>query len=341
MLKIKTKIALSILVFASFFTAVQAQKKYRYEYGGGVGFSNYLGDIGGYSKAGRGFVLDLRPDATRWNTMGYVRYKFHDRFAVKGAVNYMRIAGNDWNSKNPGRHYRNVRFRNDMFDIQTNLQFLFMNSNKPVGIFSKFTNLFIAGYGFAGIGAYYSNPKGYYEPTDEWVSLRHLRTEGQREKYSMFGVCVPMGVGFTFTISKRLQAHRFGIELNWRWTPSDYLDDVSGGAKNSIGENQDPTKNTGGYKGWVNPDLLIGGANGQAAYFNNPSTHLPAGETIESSGLSGNYGWQGYQNGKVVNQAPRGNPNRDSYFTLTVTYGVAYRANYTKSRGKKIRSIRL
>jgi hypothetical protein len=94
-------------------------------------------------------------------------------------------------------------------------------------------------YVFGGVSAYYSNPKArlVYDGTnmvdpgdkqlgdfvdDTWYALRDLRTEGAT--YSAFGVAIPLGVGFYFTHNKEW---RFGWEISWRTTFSDYLDDVS------------------------------------------------------------------------------------------------------------------
>lgn len=66
------------------------------------------------------------------------------------------------------------------------------------------------------------NPKTFYN--GQWVELRPLRTEGQAKAYSKFGIAIPAGVGFSFTVNKQ---YRLGWEFGWRTTFTDYLDDVS------------------------------------------------------------------------------------------------------------------
>lgn len=330
-LKTKIKIVVSIAVIVMLSLSLNAQKRYRFEYGVGLGLSNYLGDIGGYSGNARAFVLDTRLEKTRWNPTAYVRYKFHPRLAVKGALNYVRIMGDDALSSNPGRHYRNLSFRNDIFDLEGTLQLLIIDKNKPMGIFRKFTNLYFAGYGFVGGGVYYSNPQTRIELPSEngerWVYLRRYRTEGQDQMYPLFNVCVPMGIGCTFTISRRLRAHRIGVEVNWRWTPSDYLDDVSGKGDNH---------------GWLNSGPGSIYTKDQIA-LNNRNPELST--EMQPAGMPNNYGWHdNNKDGKNDNNneyTRRGNyKDNDSFFTVTVTYGVVYKAHYTKSRGRRMRSVR-
>ena len=76
---------------------------------------------------------------------------------------------------------------------------------------------------------YYFNPQAYYN--DEWVDLQPLGTEGQQfpeltgnDKYQRVQISVPMGGGFKFALNKNITA---GIEWNWHWLFTDYLDDVS------------------------------------------------------------------------------------------------------------------
>ena len=75
-------------------------------------------------------------------------------------------------------------------------------------------------YAFAGIAAYYHNPKTYYNGA--WTALQPLQTEGV--SYKKIGAAIPIGLGLYFTIDKK---HRIGFEIDWRTTFTDYLDDVS------------------------------------------------------------------------------------------------------------------
>jgi len=307
---IRTHIGLFILmVFIS--TQLGAQRGYKLEYGFGAGAANYLGEIGGGAKAGRPFIMDMKLAKTRWNPQLYVRYKFDPLFAVKVSFNYLRISGDDKLTTNPGRRYRNLSFRNDIFDLEGTVQWLFYSSNKPMGVYSR-SNIFFTSYLFAGLGAFYHNPKTLYR--GDWVPLQPLQTEGVR--YSKWGYCLPFGLGAYVTINKRRKSHRIGIEINWRYTNTDYLDDVS-----SV---------------YVNPAEL---SSSLAAELSNRNPEVDR----QPDGFQNNYGWHGTdKDGNPVNMAPRGNKNdKDSYLSVNVTYGIAIKGGRKVGRGKgrRVRSV--
>jgi hypothetical protein len=301
---------LLIFVFIFFLGSItKAQKGYKMEFGGMLGFSNYLGEIGGREKEARPFILDMKLAKTRWTTTAYMRYRFHEKLALKTTFNYIRISGEDAFTVNEARKYRNLSFRNDLIDLEATLEWLFFNSKKPIGIYNR-TSIYFTSYLFLGIGAYYHNPKTEYQGS--WVALQPIETEGV--SYSKFGYCVPVGGGFYFTINKRKRAHRIGVEINWRFTNTDYLDDISTDYKNPA----DLSSNTAVALSNRNPEL-----------------------TKQPEGFSGNYGWQGADdNGNSINQAPRGNKdNKDSYLSLSISYGIAIKSHYTKSKGRRIRIV--
>jgi hypothetical protein len=59
--------------------------------------------------------------------------------------------------------------------------------------------------------------------TDTWVSLRPLQTEGK--SYSPLVISIPTGIGVKYKVSNKIDV---GFEMGYRWTLSDYMDDVSG-----------------------------------------------------------------------------------------------------------------
>jgi hypothetical protein len=194
--------------------------QYRWDVGGGIGLANYLGDIGGKANTRRDFVADMKMAKTRLNASGFARMRI---FAVHGLswkveFNYLMIEGSDKLSTNPGRMYRNLDFRNHIFELNNTMQWVLFE-HLDMGRSYRYRNTFRT-YVFGGIGLFYHSPKGMYN--GEWVNLRPLTTEGK--KYSPLGFCIPAGVGMAFTIRKR---HRITWELNWRTTFTDYLDDIS------------------------------------------------------------------------------------------------------------------
>ena len=209
-----------LLSFITLFTLTfSAYSQYRIDYGFSLGASNYLGEMGGGIKERRGGVADMKLNYTRWTVGGFYRYRFSNRFAIKGSLNYIRLSGDDSKTLNPPRRARNLNFKNDMLELDAHLE-LYVYKVNDVGGTGRYTSDFNL-YVFGGVGAFYSNPKG--EDVDgTWVSLRPLQTEGV--SYSPINLSIPVGLGFYYTIQRK---YRLGMEIGWRTTFTDYIDDVS------------------------------------------------------------------------------------------------------------------
>src|SRR5688572_12285905 len=104
-----------LLIFSVVSFTLQSQ--WLWDYGMSLGTSNYLGDIGGKEKTRRDFIADVKLAKTRWNVGGFARWKWRPRISLKASFDYMRIEGDDKLSSNPGRHFRNWNFRNDMYAL--------------------------------------------------------------------------------------------------------------------------------------------------------------------------------------------------------------------------------
>ena len=77
---------------------------------------------------------------------------------------------------------------------------------------------------YFGIGAF------YYEPFAQGTALRYIGTEGQGipgggSYYNLFALSFPIGGSINYHITKDI---KFGIDVSYKWTSTDYLDDVSG-----------------------------------------------------------------------------------------------------------------
>ena len=207
---------IALLAFVSLPFLSQAQ--YLWDFGGHVGASNYLGEMGGKEKTRRNFISDIKLSKTEFAVGGFARYKFTPLVSAKLGLNWLRIEGADYLSTNPGRVGRNLSFQNNIIELELTGQ-IFFYEVPDLGRTYRYRNDFKM-YAFAGITGFYHNPKTHYN--GEWVSLQPLQTEGK--KYSRVGAAVPVGIGLFFTIEKR---HRIGWEFSWRTTFTDYLDDVS------------------------------------------------------------------------------------------------------------------
>jgi hypothetical protein len=189
--------------------------------GGGLCAMNYFGDIVPKSGVGSFDLSFTRPQLS----FAFVR-KFHPRFSVKGTFSWGRLQGDDFSSADPTddeakfRYARNLHFRNDIKEIAVvGIVDLFENR----GTFNKRPPL--NPYLFAGIGFIHHNPKAR-TPDDlggAWVALQPLNTE--EKSYSRVQPVLPIGLGLRYRINQNFD---IAFEMGYRYTFTDYLDDVGG-----------------------------------------------------------------------------------------------------------------
>lgn len=211
-------VSLALILLVGNADAQRRKVRYAFDYGFGLGAANYLGEMGGKEKTRRDFIADMKLSETRWAINGFARYKFNNYFAGHVGLTYLRIEGDDKLSTNRGRRGRNLSFRNDMLEMALRGDVYIYGSN-DVGRRGTY-RLDFKSYAFFGIAGLLHGPKTIYN--SEWVKLRPLMTENV--KYSKVTFAIPMGLGFYFTKKRK---YRFGFEMGWRVSFTDYLDDVS------------------------------------------------------------------------------------------------------------------
>lgn len=198
----------------------KAFPQYFLDFGVKLGAANYLGEMGGKEEAGKKFVGDLKMSQTNLAGGLFVRYKLARKISGKLSFNYARISGADNLSTNKGRMERNLSFRNEIYELGLEGQ-VFLYEIYDFGSTYNSKNDFRT-YAFSGINGFYHNPQAELNGT--WYPLRPLKTEGQEIPYNSYGVSIPAGMGFYFTLDKK---YRIGWEFAWMTTFTDYLDDVS------------------------------------------------------------------------------------------------------------------
>lgn len=209
----------------------QRWKAYRSELHIAAGATNFLGELGGADQIGTDYFRDLELNQTRLAISAGLRYKLTQMFALNAHLSYGKVSGDDKLTKEFYRNYRNLNFKSNIYELNTNLEFAFIR--EQVGARYRLRGVRghrgfeMSAYGFVGVGLFYFNPKG--EHNGEWVKLRNLNTEGQgltstRKQYSNFQFCIPVGIGFKYAFDRRWGV---GLEYGIRKTFTDYIDDAS------------------------------------------------------------------------------------------------------------------
>lgn len=184
------------------------------EFGLNVGASQYFGD--------------LNPNP-RFNTPNiafgaFFRKNLGSYVALRVAANYTFLGYSDkYNGYNEFMYRRNLSFNTNIYEFTLQGDFNFFKF-VPGSDDHRYTP-----YVTFGIGTFYYNPYTYLN--GQKVYLRPLGTEGQgssayptRKEYGDFAVCFPIGVGFKYNLTRKMN---IGVEAVYRFTTTDYIDDVS------------------------------------------------------------------------------------------------------------------
>ena len=206
-------------------------KAYRFEWSGGIGASNFLGELGGANNVGTHGFKDLEFTTTRPNICVGLRYKLTPFFALHSHITVGGVSGDDKLTDEYFRKNRNLNFRSTIYEINCNFEASLL-AQKEGGLYKlrgirRSSTYEVSAYAFAGIGLFHFNPKGKID--GKWVALQPLGTEGQgispaRNKYNRTQVCIPVGFGFRYFFNRHIGV---GLEYGLRYTFTDYIDDVS------------------------------------------------------------------------------------------------------------------
>jgi Domain of unknown function (DUF6089) len=202
-----------LLFLISITLCSEAQVVYKNtELGFGAGGANYYGDL----NQSQGFA------SVQYSGSAFFKHNFNNYISLKAVASYGKIAANDKNNKNSFEKARNLNFQNDIFEISGQSEFNFL-SYQPGDFDHRWTPYLTLGFGLLRHNpyTYYNNAKYFLQP---------LGTEGQNttafadRKYSNFVPNLITGLGFKFWMKG---AMTMGFEAGYRFTNTDYLDDVS------------------------------------------------------------------------------------------------------------------
>ncbi len=158
---------------------------------------------------------------------GFLRYNMRDELSFRFSGGWARVAYDMANTDTDYEYsdqflLHNLSFRTDIVEVGAMAEWNIFGFD-PYNLRKIFTP-----YLFAGVSAFYFNPKAEYN--NEWVPLQPLGTEGQgmdgfAAKYSRVSLAIPVGIGVKFAVN---DLWNIGLDWGVRATFTDYLDDASG-----------------------------------------------------------------------------------------------------------------
>jgi len=177
-----------------------------------------------------GYMGDLNPENplafNDWTAGAFVKYNIDPTWGIRGNFAYANLYAYDGNSRFEQRKERNLGFFGAVKEAAIVVDFNFFKWLPQRG------RIVYTPYIFAGVGGVEFNPKWYLPYTagqsPQKVSLREIQTEYDGENarpYAKYAISIPFGAGFKYNLRGPWSV---GIELAYRLTLTDYLDDVSG-----------------------------------------------------------------------------------------------------------------
>lgn len=204
-----------------------------FEVGGSFGIMNCLSDIGGRKGVGKPLIKDLNIGNSHLNGGIYLTAMYKYMIGIRLEGTFGQVSAYDSILKSvkettSGRYERNLNFRSKISEVSLVMEL------HPLFMFVDWASKDrdpprLSPYITAGIGFFSFNPQGYLK--NNWIDLQPLSLEGQgfseyptRKPYKLTGINIPIGVGFRYELSSRVNLRG---EFLHRLLNTDYLDDVS------------------------------------------------------------------------------------------------------------------
>jgi len=207
-------LALAVLIFSCSQLKAQESVVQEGEFGIGLGGGHYFGDLNTRASLNR----------PKMAASVFFRKNLGNYIAVRLGASYAQLGYSDkYNDFNKQMFTRNLSFNSNVWELslQGDFNFFRFMPGEPDYSFTPYITF--------GAGIFTYDPYAYLR--DEKILLRPLNTEGQgstlypdRKPYSSMAISIPFGGGVKYAFNERIN---IGFEVLYRFTNTDYLDDVS------------------------------------------------------------------------------------------------------------------
>jgi hypothetical protein len=171
----------------------------------GLNTSTYYGDLKDDSD-----LLDAKPSLSLGLVTSITRVIY-----LRGEFSWVTLSGRDAESNDGGKTRRNLSFTSSNYEFNVSG---IVNLIPHRGRFYQRPDYNL--YGFVGVGGLLFGPKATLN--GQKYALQPLQTEGV--KYSRFAFVIPFGFGGKIKLTPFVN---LALEMGWRKTFTDYIDDVS------------------------------------------------------------------------------------------------------------------
>ncbi|MBK8309740.1 MAG: outer membrane beta-barrel protein [Chitinophagaceae bacterium] len=207
-------LALAVLICSCSQLKAQESVVQEGEFGIGLGSGHYFGDLNTRASLNR----------PKMAASVFFRKNLGNYIAVRLGASYAQLGYSDkYNDFNKQMFTRNLSFNSNVWELslQGDFNFFRFMPGEPDYSFTPYMTF--------GAGIFTYDPYAYLR--DEKILLRPLNTEGQgstlypdRKPYSSMAISIPFGGGIKYAFNDRIN---IGFEVLYRFTNTDYLDDVS------------------------------------------------------------------------------------------------------------------
>jgi len=203
------------IIFFFFTLNAYTQSFYRYRFeepwsiSASAGLTQYFGELYSFWKYNEG----VQPD---WNINFAGHYTFGTNLRARAEITYYTMSGSDPPSDPRAfRTPRNLSFKAQNWEMLGLIEYYWFPVKVP-NIHRPLWNPYI----FAGLGMSTNNPQAKLD--GRWVDLRPLQLENN--PYERYIITFPMGLGLKYKLNVYMDLI---IEGNYRFTLTDYMDDIS------------------------------------------------------------------------------------------------------------------
>ncbi len=212
----KKWLILILMAITTFTAKAQLMESFvhKAEIGIGIGGGHYFGDLNASARLNR----------PKMAVGMFFRKQISNYIGLRISGDFTMLGYSDRYSENPIQRRRNLSFNNNIWELGISGDFNFFRFQPG------FEGYEFTPYIGIGVGIFSYDPFAFLN--GEKYLLRTLGTEGQgsalypdRPVYNPIGISIPFTLGFKYALNTRTN---FFAEISYRFTNTDYLDDVSG-----------------------------------------------------------------------------------------------------------------